>query len=908
MSVPAGFAGPIMSFLKKHCTLICVLLAVIFWFSVCKMSADYIAKVNKSSISEFSFASPDPKSESGYLAGMRNVILPASSVDGCQWIMHTQKMIANGDWRIRYTDIDQNPKGREIHWSSLVTWTMAIAGLLQSMVTGVTWAQGIAPAALWVNPVYLFLLLFTVPFATAKRFGALYGGIMAILMASAYPFIELFMYGAPDHHGLAVTGGLLTVFFATSAGGGWIALDGKNAPVRTGWFPVPFGRAKRDFIYSGAWAAFALWISAATAAPVFIGLGLATLFNAWQVGRSPKSKQAAFTSSLWSVWGSAAAIGSIFFYLLEYFPSHLGMRLEVNHPTYALAMWGGGQILHRIGDRLAEPGKKRTQAEALWLVAGIAATAVLPTVIFLAPERFFWVADKFLWLLHVTYIHEFKGLARLIAGNSLSTVLSSLSLIPLTFFGIVWMATRKDLGAQLKSILLLSAAPAMLLSFLGFKQVRWMNIATGLWFVPLVVFLFCLQFLDRKRFSTGLAKGIAVLLTIVFCGQYPQAFVRMAMQSNSSAGIGSADAVTVVMRDVAHQLRTRTGDKAPVVLSGPTTTTWLMYYGGAKGIGTLYWENVDGLKASAALNAATSADEAFQLVKKFGVTHIVVCAVDVFANEFTSLFRKAHSQNESVPAFLPNLLKTLSIPQWLLPLNYKSPDGTGEILVFEVHPEQTADVAYVGVGRYYRERGQLDKAILAFVEALTLNSNQPGVRIEYGMLLVRTQQVAEGMTEILRGVEALPAESRANTLADAARSLADARQYPAAIDLSEKALALSPSSNSFKNNLAWLLSASPDAANRNGPRALELARQVTATEQQASYLHTLAAALAETGDFPASIQAAQRGASAASATGQNALAQQISKAIPILSANQTLRLPAPTPPPTPAPSPKKQAP
>ncbi|MBL8849745.1 MAG: tetratricopeptide repeat protein [Planctomycetaceae bacterium] len=74
---------------------------------------------------------------------------------------------------------------------------------------------------------------------------------------------------------------------------------------------------------------------------------------------------------------------------------------------------------------------------------------------------------------------------------------------------------------------------------------------------------------------------------------------------------------------------------------------------------------------------------------------------------------------------------------------------------------------------------------------------------------------------------------------------------PLAISDYEKAIELDAAAHGACNDLAWLLATSADDSVRNGTRAVELATRACelTRDRNADYLDTLAAALAETGDF-----------------------------------------------------------
>jgi tetratricopeptide (TPR) repeat protein len=104
--------------------------------------------------------------------------------------------------------------------------------------------------------------------------------------------------------------------------------------------------------------------------------------------------------------------------------------------------------------------------------------------------------------------------------------------------------------------------------------------------------------------------------------------------------------------------------------------------------------------------------------------------------------------------------------------------------------------------------------------------------------------------------------------------------YPAAVTHYEAALAGDPNQPAALNNFAWLLATCPEAAVRNGPRAVQLAQHACELSgyQTTVYLGTLAAAQAEAGRFADAIATAQKACTNAAARRETDL----------LSANQSL--------------------
>ena len=83
-------------------------------------------------------------------------------------------------------------------------------------------------------------------------------------------------------------------------------------------------------------------------------------------------------------------------------------------------------------------------------------------------------------------------------------------------------------------------------------------------------------------------------------------------------------------------------------------------------------------------------------------------------------------------------------------------------------------------------------------------------------------------------------------------ALGEKGQIDEAIRQYQEAIRLKPDYAPAQNNLAWLLATCPQAALRNGVKAVGLAREVDRLSgaKDPGYLDTLAAAFAEAGQFP----------------------------------------------------------
>jgi tetratricopeptide (TPR) repeat protein len=106
-----------------------------------------------------------------------------------------------------------------------------------------------------------------------------------------------------------------------------------------------------------------------------------------------------------------------------------------------------------------------------------------------------------------------------------------------------------------------------------------------------------------------------------------------------------------------------------------------------------------------------------------------------------------------------------------------------------------------------------------------------------------------------------------------------------------EALATSPLSAGLQNNLAWALVICPRDPLRDGAGALDLARRADRLTggKNPAILHTLAAALAETGRFEEAVETAKKAVELAEDQSNPALARTLENEIRLYRNRQPLR-------------------
>ncbi len=217
-------------------------------------------------------------------------------------------------------------------------------------------------------------------------------------------------------------------------------------------------------------------------------------------------------------------------------------------------------------------------------------------------------------------------------------------------------------------------------------------------------------------------------------------------------------------------------------------------------------------------------------------------------------------------------------------------------------------VGYTFLSGVLEMQGKKDEAMTVLRDALKIRPDFSGARCDLARLLFEKNQFPEAEAELQKGLELDPTdaglhlylghslagegkyEPAERQFAESARldpqdatahfqwalAFAAEHKFGEAIAQYRAALRVKPDFANALNNLAWLLSSSPDAELRNGSEAVQLASRACAMTQtsDAIKIETLANACAEAGRFEEAVSWAQRASEVALAHGQTNVAQQ----------------------------------
>lgn len=546
------------------------------------------------------------------------------------WLTYAQQMIEHGTWRVRWTDFDNVPVGRAVHWSQSVSWCLVGLGGMIRWLTGAGWWEALETAAVWLNPVLLVLWTATTGWVIAVRLGVVPAAIWMLTMATLPDVHWSFHPLRPDHqtfHWMFAWGTAIAITFG---GLGWVQPAGGSPRGWTWWcaWTPPTRRAARGwFVAAGLLTGLGLWTGAtvqffAVGAVAAGALGLAALMPA-RAGTG-ETNGCAYEPGLWRWWSVTGAITALAMYAVEYAPRGWAMRLEVNHPFYALALWG-------VGEAMLVLTRQRVQGGALsarqWrmLIASVTAIAAVPVAVMLGGSDWHRMREPLMSRMH-EFISEFYSWPRFAGGSVWGRWWEGYGVLPLFALGALWLAGSRRLRVQEWAALWLAFFLSWFFLALLFWQVRWAGgYALGAaWVTVWVVYgLGRLAEVSQHRYWRTVAgvASLAVVVQTIWFAANQQKWLRE-LRSGRVWDEGLVDAV--MKKHLAEGMAAISDAAALRVLCEADLGPALFYFGGIRSVTTFYWENLDGLHAATTILAAREDEPARQVVRQRGLTHVVV--------------------------------------------------------------------------------------------------------------------------------------------------------------------------------------------------------------------------------------------------------------------------------------------
>jgi len=172
--------------------------------------------------------------------------------------------------------------------------------------------------------------------------------------------------------------------------------------------------------------------------------------------------------------------------------------------------------------------------------------------------------------------------------------------------------------------------------------------------------------------------------------------------------------------------------------------------------------------------------------------------------------------------------------------------------------ENDADIHY-NLANALAKSGQIDRAIIHYRQALSIQPKHVEAHYELAGALLQKGRADEAIATYNEVLRIRPDYVNAHT--NLGNLLSQKGKLAEAITQYEKSLELNPEDNPAAINLAWALATCSDSSLRNGKEAVALAKQANQRlgGKDPFALRSLAAAYAETGEFPSAVQAANEG-------------------------------------------------
>jgi hypothetical protein len=474
---------------------------------------------------------------------------------------------------IHFTNVDNAPCGREVHWATPLYWMICVASRIAALAGA---RDSLLEGCIIVSPLILAILVALaniIILSTARSLRAAAWFNLAIA-GCKYLLVECYPY-RPDHHGLfsaVFCLQCLMLVLGLTRGG------------------------KSYFCVAGIFAGISCWILLAQAWPLFLLVAVAALIvMRWQPALNEN----------WMAWAISAAVSSVCFYFVEYYPA-LPMRLEINQPVYAaiILSWA---VLLRIFPRFISAVKLRGLDLALACVA-LLPTVLLTGTLLLGPPSVHALRDPLMFRLH-TFIPEF-----------MPPIVDPLSIpfyIVPGFLAVYAVARHRAQWPEKKfSGIMFMAALVLGLTLAALLETRW----TGLLQAATVILVVALVlYHDGKTASRPslipVRLSIGLLTLLIFC-------TALEPVLRPAGRVGPLPESVSIYRALKPEMVAR-----PLIILGAMDSAPELYAwsgGRIRSVDSSYWENKAGVHAACDALAALDTATASKIFRDRAVDYIAV--------------------------------------------------------------------------------------------------------------------------------------------------------------------------------------------------------------------------------------------------------------------------------------------
>lgn len=545
--------------------------------------------------------------------------------DSCYWIGYAQEMARTGAWRIRHTEFDNTPQGRPVHWSQSISWLLLLAGSVRHLATGEALPFAIEQAAHWIGPLQAFLLIVGTGYLLFVRLGLVPAAIWMLNLMTIIPVQWSFHPMRPDHHGLHLALVLSGLICLVLGGLGWTrsasgprAAPGLFTPLRL----PDQQQARRYFIAAGILGGLGVWTGASVQ---LFGVGLfaagallLVFFMPAQLSGS-SAEQTTYEPSLWRLWAITGAVTSLAFYLVEYAPSLPGMRLEINHPLYAVSWLCVGELLTRLSARKMRGAAVRPILIALLCLGAL----LLPGLLFLGPSEWHAMRDPMMQRMH-RFIGEFRPYQTIVAAAPWRTTFFNFGLLPAFVVLAPFLTDEKRTTLYEWAALWMAFVPALAFAGLTLWQSRWMNCFAA---SSLLLAVVTLSILWRDQNAKGRVAPWFYALTAAVAAQ-SLLFAGLQIQVLQFRDLTKARipelTSPILKRQFAGKLGALDTNGTFRLMAAPDMAARLYFFGHLPSVASYYWENLEGLRAAASFFATDNDEEARRIAQERGITHVVL--------------------------------------------------------------------------------------------------------------------------------------------------------------------------------------------------------------------------------------------------------------------------------------------